>query len=119
MRPQFPSYMRAPLVASFTQSPDFAVLVTSMDAGPDKQRPRNSVARVSRSVQFFVEGLERRNAFEKWVRDDLSGGVLWFDWQDPLSGTTKIARIVGGNVEYSSQGSRDVWFVKFNLETYG
>ncbi|WP_174978019.1 hypothetical protein [Pandoraea bronchicola] len=111
--------MPAPMASAFTQSPDYAVITTEMDAGPDKQRPRNSLAKVSRSVQFILDKLDKRNAFEEWLRVDLSGGVLWFDWRDPLYGTTKIARIVGGKVEFSSQGSLDVWVVRFTMETYG
>ncbi|VVD74359.1 hypothetical protein [Pandoraea commovens] len=119
MRPAFPSYMPAPMASSFTQSPDFAVLVTEMDAGPDKQRPRNSLAKVTRSVEFMLDGIDKRNAFEEWVRVDLAGGVLWFDWRDPLTGSMKIAKIAGGKVEYSSQGSYRIWQVRFSLETYG
>ena len=107
------------MVSGFQQSPDFGMLVTQMDSGPDKQRPRNSIAIIQRTVQFIVDSLANRNAFEDWVRDALAGGSLWFNWPDPLRGTTKLARIVGGKVEYSPTDSRQTWIIKFTLETYG
>lgn len=118
-RAAFPAFMPAPMVSGFSQTPDFGMLVTEMDSGPDKQRPRNSVAKIPRAVQYTVHGLDKRNDFERWVRADLAGGSLWFDWPDQLSGTTKIARIVGGKVEYSPVDSINIWLVKFTLETYG
>ncbi|MDM8356676.1 hypothetical protein [Pandoraea communis] len=117
--PTFPSYMPSPMIAGFAQSPDFGMLVTQMDSGPDKQRPRNSVAIIQRTLQFLVESLANRNAFEVWVRDSVAGGSLWFNWPDPLSGTTKLARIVGGKVDYAPSDSVNSWAVKFTLETYG
>lgn len=117
--PTFPAYMPAPMIAGFKQSPDFGMLVTQMDAGPDKQRPRNSVAIITRTVQFIVNSLANRNAFEAWVRDSLSGGSLWFNWTDPLDGATKLARIVGGKVEYVPSESVNAWAISFSMETYG
>lgn len=117
--PTFPAYMEAPLVSGFQQSPDFGVLVTQMDSGPDKQRPRNSKAIISRQVQFMVNSLANRNAFEVWVRDSLLGGSIFFNWTDPLDGVTKLARIVGGKVDYSPADSRQSWIIKFSMETYG
>ncbi|WP_341249064.1 hypothetical protein [Cupriavidus pauculus] len=117
--PTFPSYMPLPTAAAFQQTPDYGVLVTEMESGPDKQRPRNTRAIVSRTMQFVVASLTVRNDFENWVRDDLAGGTLWFNWNDPLTGTTKLARIVGGRVEYAAVARRQIWTVKFTLETYG
>lgn len=111
--------MPAPMVSGFQHAPDFGVLVTQMDSGPDKQRPRNSTAIITRTVQFMVESLANRNAFENWVRDSLSGGVLWFNWTDPLDGVTKLARIAGGRVTYSPSDSINAWVVSFSMETYG
>lgn len=117
--PTFPAYMPAPMISGFQQSPDFAMLVTQMDSGPDKQRPRNSVPIIPRTIQYGIGNLADRNSFEAWVNTTLIGGSLFFNWPDPLSATTKLGRIVGGKVDYSLDSSGSTWIVKLTIETYG
>lgn len=116
--PTLPTYMPYPMIGGFQQTADFAMLVTQMDSGPDKQRPRYSIPVIQRSVQYSVPSLANRNAFELWVRDTLVGGSQYFNWPDPLSGTTKPVRIVGGKVNYTMESGGCSWIIQFNIEAY-
>lgn len=116
--PTFPAYMPSPMLSGFKHSPDFSMLVTQMDAGPDKQRPRNSTAIIQRAVQYGIS-LENRQLFEAWVRDTLFGGSLFFNWPDPLSLTSKLGRIVGGKVDYTPDSAGTTWILNLVIETYG
>lgn len=116
--PTLPAYMPYPMIGGFQQTSDFAMLVTQMDSGPDKQRPRYSVPVIQRSVQYGLPSLANRNAFELWVRDTLVGGSLYFNWPDPLTGTTKPVRIVGGKVNYTMESGGCSWIIQFNIEAY-
>jgi hypothetical protein len=72
---------------------------------------------VTREVRVRVANKTEKASFDTWVRSDLNGGTDWFDFIDPLDGTTKQARIVSGDVSWSTPGV--VWFADLKLETIG
>lgn len=117
--PSFPAYMTKPMISGFSQSPDFSMLTTQITPGIIKQNPRNPTAVIPRMLQYGIGTLANRNAFETWVNTTLVGGSLYFTWPDPLSGTNKIARIVGGKVDYTLDGSGSTWIARMTIETYG
>lgn|SRR5690606_10686320 len=112
----FPDYAKV-VLTGFSEEPDYGVLRTEMDSGIAKQRARWSKPIVTREVQIFVGSYQNKASFDEWMRDDLAGGAGWFDWTDPLTATTKQARIVGGRVAWTAPGG--LWFAEAQMETLG
>lgn len=112
----WPTYARL-IVAGYGEEADFGVLRTEMDNGISKQRARFSKPIVTRDVQILVLSAMDKAAFDAWLRDDLAGGARWFDFTDPLDGTTKQARLVGGKIKWSTPGA--VWIASGQIETLG
>lgn len=112
----FPSYAKL-LRAGYSEEPDYGVLRTEMDGGIAKQRPRYTTPIVTREAQIKVRSKADKALFDEWVRTELNGGAGWFTWADPLSGTSKQARIVGGKCQWTSPGI--VWVAACQIETIG
>lgn len=112
----FPTYAKI-LLAGFDEQPDYGVLRTDMDNSIAKQRATRSLPIVTRSASILVMSKADKQAFGAWMKTDLSGGVGWFDWVDPLDGETKQTRIVGGAVKWTSPGI--VWLAQVQIETVG
>lgn len=112
----FPSYARI-LLPGYGEEPDYGVLRSSMDDGLAKQRPRRTLAIVTRDVNIMVRSKADKNLFDAWVKTDINGGAGWFDYYDCLDNTTKQARIVGGKYKWSSPGR--IWLAACQLETLG
>lgn len=112
----WPSYAKI-LLAGYSEKADFGVLRTSMDGGPAKQRARWTKPIVTREAQVKVPGAAEKLAFDAWMRDQLYGGVGWFTFYDPLVGQMKQARIVNGELTWTSPGI--VWIGQCRLETIG
>jgi len=112
----FPTYACVQL-EGYQEKANYSVLRTEMDNGIPKQRPRRSLPMVTREVRVKVANKTEKASFDAWVRNDLDGGTTWFDYTDPLDNVTKQARIVSGEVTWSSPGV--VWFAEMKLETVG
>jgi hypothetical protein len=112
----FPSYACV-LLEGYQEKANYSVLRSEMDNAVPKQRPRRSLPMVVRDVKVKVANKTEKASFDTWIRDDIFGGTAWFDFVDPLDGTTKQARIVAGDVTWSSPGY--VWFADMKLETIG
>jgi len=113
----FPSYARI-IRAGYGEEPDYGVLRTEMDGGIAKQRPRWSKAIVTRDVVIKVTGLGNKQAFDAWIKTDLSGGAGWFTWTDPLDGAAKQTRIVGGKYKWGEPQGQ-IWLASCQIETIG
>lgn len=112
----FPVYACV-LLEGYKEKANYSVLRSEMDNGVPKQRPRRSLPMVTREVRVKLADKTAKAQFDTWVRTDLDGGTGWFDYIDPLDGATKQARIVSGDVSWSSPGV--VWFADMKLETIG
>ena len=112
----FPAYACV-LLEGYQEKANYSVLRSEMDNGIPKQRPRRSLPMVTRDVRVKLANKTTKAQFDTWVRVDLDGGTGWFDYVDPLDNTTKQARIVSGEVTWSSPGV--VWFAEMKLETVG
>ena len=110
----FPAYAKV-MLEGYSEERDYGVLRTEMDGGLANQRARWTKPIVTRSVIIRVMDKTDKALFDEWMRDDLNGGVGWFDFTDPLDSTVKQARIVGGKLSWSSPGR--VWFGECELET--
>jgi hypothetical protein len=111
-----PSYACV-MLEGYEESPSYNVVRTSMDNGLAKQRARNSLPIVTRSVKINVGGKANKILFDTWFKNDLFGGVGWFDYVDPITGTTKQARFVNGELSWSSPGV--IWMAAAKVETLG
>ncbi len=111
----FPSYARI-IDAGYSKKSDYGVLRTDMDGGIAKQRRRWSTPIITRAVTILLQSVDDRNAFDAWMADEIGGGTGWFDWTDE-SGVVKQARIVGGDVSWTTPGV--VWTGAAKLETVG
>ncbi|QQB32223.1 hypothetical protein I6I07_16050 [Achromobacter deleyi] len=111
----FPPYARI-IDAGYSKKSDYGVLRTDMDGGIAKQRPRWTTPIVTRTVTILVHSVQDRDAFDAWMANEIRGGAGWFDWTDE-SGVLKQARIVGGDVSWTTPGS--VWTGQARLETVG
>lgn len=111
----FPSFARI-IDAGYSKKSDYGVLRTDMDGGIAKQRSRWSTPIITRAVTILAHSVEDRDAFDAWMADEIGGGTGWFDWTDE-SGVVKQARIVGGEVSWTTPGV--VWTGSAKLETVG
>lgn len=111
----WPTYARI-LRAGYQEHPDWGVLRTDMDGGIAKQRARYSLPIVTRTATVFVKTTADRRSFDAWLKSDLSGGVNWFDYTDPVDQVIKQARIVG-SVQWQPNGV--TWQAQIQLETLG
>lgn len=106
--------------AGFSQQRQSAVTRAEMEIGPAKQITTASRVMVTRPCQVLLKTKADYLAFITWFRTDIGRGADWFDWTDPVSGTTKSARIVGGLLE--SEAPQDaglrIWAVSLRLETW-
>ena len=110
----FPTYAKI-LLAGYSEEADYGVLRTEMDGGVARQRARWTKPIVTRTAQIKVRNRAGKTSFDAWMRDDLNGGVSWFDYRE--DGVIKKARIVGGKVSWSSPGI--IWIAECQLETIG
>lgn len=95
--PVFPSYAKL-LREGFSEQRESALLRTEMESGPPKQARVKSRVMVTRPVKIMLDNLADYQAFVEWFATDLAEGALWFDWADPVSGTTRQVRFVGGGL---------------------
>ncbi len=54
---------------------------------------------VERRVTYQFRGSAVYLSFISWFNDYTRRGESWFDWQDPMTQTTKVARIKGGQLD--------------------
>jgi hypothetical protein len=116
MMATFPEYACV-LLEGYQEKANYSVLRTEMDSGIPKQRPRRSLPMVVRDVKVKVANKTEKASFDAWIKDDIFGGTAWFDYTDPIDNVVKQARIVSGDVTWSSPGV--VWFADMKLETVG
>lgn len=112
----FPTYACI-LLADYSEETDYGVLRTEMDSGLARQRARWTKPIRTRTCQIKVSSIADKKSFDTWMLNDLSGGVAWFDYTDPLDGVTKQARIAGGKITWTSPGK--MWLGAAELETLG
>ena len=105
------------LLEGYGEQPEPAVLRTEMESGPPKQARVLSRVMVTRPVVCYFATVANYQTFMAWFRDGINYGADWFHWPDPVDGTSKLARIVGGKVA-STAISRRQWRVTFSLETW-
>lgn len=105
------------LLDGFSEQPRPGVLRTDMDSGPPKQAPIESLLLNQRPVVYLFKSKADYQTFFSWWRDTIVR-TGWFDWTDPVSATTKRARIAGGQIQpRPRRGDLGSWEVSMVLET--
>lgn len=80
------------------EEPDPVVERTPMERGMPKQRRINSDARVQLTLTLHFDTKAEATAFETWFYTDIDAGQDCFDYVHPRTGSTVLARIVGGRL---------------------
>lgn len=111
MATTLPAYARM-LLDGHQERADFGTQRAPMD-GLAKQRPRWSLPIVTRSVRLFVGRVEDRLAMDAFIRDELAGGALWFNFRDPVTGTTQRGQFIAESLQWTQDGGW--WFLGAQL----
>lgn len=86
-------FPQSPLADGYGWSPRSNVIRDPVDAGTAQTRRRHTatVAHVTASYWLTSAQLSQWNLF---YSDTIAHGALWFDWPEPVSETTKTARMM-------------------------
>lgn len=115
----FPSYAKL-LREGFARAPGPVVERSEMQSGPPKQRRNASRAMWRLPVRYLLATKADYVSFVTWFESTVQAGAAWFDWTDPLDGTVRQARIVGGAIDPQPQRKdQEIWIVAFELEYWG
>lgn len=93
--PTWPSYAQIQL-DGYAEQRESALQATEMDSGPPKLVRVKSRVMVRRPVAVRFNTRADYLAFIGWFQADIQHGALWFDWVDPLTRTSRQARIKDG-----------------------
>jgi len=116
--PTFPTYAKIQF-AGYSQQRESAIMRTEMESGPPRQTKVRSKVMLTRNVKLYFATLADFQSFEAWYAAELSLGALWFNFPDPVSGTTVSGRFVGGG--YSATplvGGLAAWIVDAKIESW-
>lgn len=116
--PTFPSYAKI-LYGGFSIKRESAIIRSDMESGPPKQAKVRSKPMVTRSVKIHLRTLSNFQSFESWYSNDVAEGALWFNFIDPVYGTSKLGRFAdGGYTATPRAGGLSAWIVDANIETW-
>lgn len=117
--PTFPSYAKI-LFAGYSQQRESAVMRTEMESGPPRQAKVRSRVMLTRSVKIYFSSLADFQSFETWYSTDINEGASWFNFTDPVKGTTVLARFSsGGYTATPLIGGMNAWEVDGKIESWG
>ena len=100
------------LAEGFSKQPQDNVTRTAMDAGPQKARRRYTARTVRYSGRQVFDAAELA-VFEQFFHTVLAGGVLRFNFADPVTGETAEFRFTG---DYTVSGDSGLFDVTMPLE---
>lgn len=114
-----PTYAKI-LITGFSQQRESALLRTEMESGAPRQSKVRSRVMVTRSCIIYIATLADFRRFETWYSVNLNEGASWFNYYDPVSGTTKECRFVGGGYTATpTGGALTGWQVSAKIESWG
>lgn len=114
----FPAYAQI-LYNGYSQKKESALLRTEMDSGPPKQAKVKSKVMVVHSVKIYLSTKADFQSFETWYDTTLDQGSAWFDFTDPVSGSTIQARFRDGG--YTAQpmiADMSKWEITAQIESW-
>lgn len=114
----FPSYADI-LIDSYSVNRESALLRSEMESGPPKQAKIKSRVMITHNVQIYIATKANYLSFQTWFSNDISEGADWFDFTDPISGSTIQARFVGGELTASPLSAKlEQWKISAKLESW-
>ena len=117
--PSLPNYAKV-LFSGYQEQRESALLRSDMESGPPKQAKVRSTVMKTRTCNIYIEGLSNYLAFQSWFANDLSEGAAWFNYPDPVSGSTVQARFVNGGFTATPMlGGMSAWTVQAKIESWG
>ena len=94
------SLPQAPLVDQWTGGPQRNIVSFQPEIGPSITRRRGSSALSVWEAAFPPFDATQLAAFRSFFEDDLFDGVLAFQWDDPITGTTCLWRFADEEPPY-------------------
>lgn len=85
------------LSGSFTRRENSPVLRSVFEDGLVKQAARSSLRRVTYTVRYRVTADELED-WDDWFKNDAAQGAKFFNWTNPITQQSVVARIVNGLV---------------------
>ena len=114
----FPNYANI-LIDSYSVNRESALLRSEMESGPPKQAKIKSRVMVTHNVKIYISSKTDYQSFQTWYANDISQGADWFDFVDPISGSTIQARFVGGELTSSPMtAALEQWTISAKLESW-
>jgi len=113
----FPSYVSV-LLAGFGEARESGVQRTQMEVGPPKMLKTKSRVLVSRDCTLRVGSKADYLSFLTWFETTINMGADWFTWTDPVSGTSKSARIAELGTAKPEVYLPDGWRIPARIETW-
>lgn len=114
----FPSYAKI-LFKDYSQIKESALIRTEMESGPPKQAKIKSKVMSVRSVKIYLSSKVDFQNFEDWYENDLQLGSAWFDFIDPVSGSTIQARFRdGGYTAIPIIADMNKWEIAAQIESW-
>lgn len=104
----------------FAEQPADGVIATKMENGIVKQAKVNTRVMVDRPVKYVATSLAIYQSWQTYYTTTINRGADWFDWPDPVSNTTKSARIKAGSYRGAVPrgGLLNTWDISFVLQTW-
>ena len=118
MTATLPSYVKIH-ASGFGEERESALIRTEMESGPPKQAKVRSRVMVNRPVNLLVSSKADYLTFITWFGSTINQGADWFNFTDPVDGTTKLARIKNGDIKARQGGTlTGPWLINCVLETW-
>ena len=96
----FPAYAQI-LYKDFSQNRESALIRTEMESGPPKQARIKSRVMVTQNIKIYLASKADFASFQSWYKNDITDGADWFDYVDPITGSTIQARFRDGGYNSS------------------
>lgn len=114
----FPTYADI-LYEGFSQSRESALIRTEMDSGPPRQAKIKSRVMVTRNVSIYLSSKTELANFESWFQNDVNYGASWFNFTDPITGSTVQARFADGAYTITPMSAKlNHWKLVTKIETW-
>jgi len=114
----FPAYANI-LYNGYQKNRESALMRSEMESGPPKQaRVKSNVMEVH-NVKIYLASKANFLSFESWYANDIFDGASWFDFNDPITGSTIQARFRNGGYAASPMSAdMEHWEVTAQIETW-
>jgi hypothetical protein len=113
----FPSYALI-MNDGYAEKRESALIRSDMESGPPKQAKIKSLVLVTRPVKIKLTSVSDYQAFVEWFSVGINEGADWFNFTDPVSKLTGLARFAGGGLDAVPDRGGWVWTISTTIETW-